>query len=385
LGIQVLLTADNHLDPAVLQFGPKRMERKADYLRCFEIAVDYALMNKPDLFLVSGDLHDTVLPRNPPRAAMVGHFRELHEKGIRVFLIGGHHDTPRSLEHGSSPLSVYSNSGYATFFQDTIEPEKEIVDISGKRIFVSGVSYNPDLPSGIDPFEKLNQKPEGDINIFMFHYPIEGFRGYFGYEPQVRATSIPTGFQLIAAGHLHQHQKMRIRDADVIYPGSTERKSFLEEGEEKGFVWLELDETGVLSDEFIRTPARRIETNDFNLPDKGNLTEILKGQLERFVDPELIFRVRLLGRIDSDLLATYRRPALLSDFAGKFFYLWIDDRSMEVSTGGPIEALPRTTPLQELRRYYAVAMGEAATEDRKRQLDEAFKLSEKMLEEEGAW
>jgi len=381
----VLLTADNHLDPTVLQFGPKRMERKADYLKCFDVAFNYALENKPDLFLVSGDLHDSVLPRNPPRALMVSHFRELHDKGIRVFLIGGHHDTPRSVEHGSSPLAVYGNSGYATFFQSTVEPGKAIVDVSGKRVFIAGVSYNPDLPPGADPLEKLSQKPEGDINIFMLHYPIEGFRGFFGYEPQVRATSVPTGFQLIAAGHLHQHQKRKIQNGDAIYPGSTERKSFLEEGEEKGFVWLELDETGVLYDEFIKTPARKMESCDFNLPDKGNVSEILKGQLERFVDPELILRVRLLGSIDADLLTTYRRPALLSDFAGKFFYLWIDDKSMDVSTGGPIEALPRTTPLQELRRYYTAAIGEAATEEKKQQLDEALRLSEKMLEEEGAW
>ncbi|MFB0568805.1 MAG: exonuclease SbcCD subunit D [Nitrososphaeria archaeon] len=385
MSVQILLTADNHLDPPVTQFGPKRMQRKADYLRSFETTISYALENRPDLFLVSGDLHDVILPRNPPRALIMRRFRELSEKGIRVFLIGGHHDTPRAMEHGNSPLAVYGNAGYATFLQNTRTPEADSLDLSGLRVFITGLSYDSSLPFDADPLKDLNIQPEGDINILMIHYPVEGFPSYFGNEPRVRASSIPGGFHLIAAGHLHRHQKGIINGVPVIYPGSTERKSFLEEGEKKGFAWIELDKNGLVSDEFIETPARDMKTHDFNIPKKGSVSEVLRAEVRRFADPELIFRVRILGNIEPQRLATYRRPQLLSEFSDQFFWIQFDERKMQILTSGPIQALPRTTPREQLREFYSRMIQEAEDEDIRRDLREALAVSEQMLEEEGAW
>lgn len=383
MSIQVILTADNHLDPPVTQFGPKRLERRADYLRSFETLVNYALENKPDLLLISGDLYDSVEPRNPPRALMMNYFRKLHEKGIRIFLIGGHHDTPRSVEEGSSPLAVYGNSGYARFFQDTA-PSHASLRIAGEDVTVYGMSYNRELLEGTDPLAGAKLEPTGTVNILMLHYSIEGFHGFYGSEPVVRASSIPTGFQLVAAGHLHRHQHSKIRDAAVIYPGSTERKTFLEEDEEKGFVWLELDRHGVLSQEFVKTPARKMKSLDFYFPTGGSVGELLGEELGKFADSELIFKVRVIGKIDPRLLSTYRRPYLLSRFSEKFFYLEFDEEKMDVQVKGTVEALPRTTPIQELRRYFEARMAEAKEEERQR-LREAMALSERMLQEAGAW
>lgn len=385
MSVQILLTADNHLDPPVTQFGPKRMQRKADYLRSFETTVDYALENRPDLFLVSGDLHDVILPRNPPRALVMRHFRELSKKGIRVFLIGGHHDTPRAVEHGSSPLAVYGNAGYATFFQNTRSPETASLDVSGFRVFIAGLSYDSSLPFRADPLKDLEIRPGGDINVLMIHYPIEGFPSYFGNEPRVAASSIPRGFQLIAAGHLHRHQKGVANGVPVIYPGGTERKSFLEEGEAKGFAWVELDKKGLVSDEFIETPARDMKTYNFNIPEKGSVSEVVRAGIRRFVDPELIFRVRVLGSIEPQRLTTYGRPQLLSEFSEKFFWIQFDEREMQILTAAPVQALPRTTPREQLRQYYSRMIQEAEREDVRRDLREALALSEQMLEEEGAW
>jgi len=385
LSVQVLLTADNHLDPPVTQFGPKRMQRKADYLRCFETAISYALENRPDLFLVSGDLHDVILPRNPPRALIIRRFRDLSERGVRVFLIGGHHDTPRAVEHGNSPLAVYSNAGYATFFQNTKTPETASVDVSGLRVSIAGLSYDFSLPFDADPLRGLNIQPEGDINLLMIHYPIEGFPSYFGNEPRVGASSIPPGFQLIAAGHLHHHQKGVANGVPVIYPGSTERKSFLEEGEEKGFAWIELDKNGLVSEDFIGTPAREMKTYNFNIPKKGNVSEALRTEVRRFVDPELIFRVKVLGVIEPQRLTTYRRPQLQSEFSDEFFWVDFDEKEMQILTAGPIQAFPRTTPREQLRQYYSRMIQEAEDEGIRKDLREALAVSEQMLEEEGAW
>ncbi len=385
MSIQVLHTADNHLDPPAVMYGPRRYDRKMDFLRCFEAVVNYAVKNRPDLLLISGDLFDHMRPRNPTRALAMKHFRTLYEKGIQVFLISGHHDTPKSMEEGSSPISVYGNSKYVRYFEDTYEPSQEILEIEGQKALVSGMSYNPLLSWGTDPLENVKLEPSGDINILMLHYSIEGFEGYSSsLEPVVRPRSIPKGFQLVAAGHLHQYQKSRIGATDIIYPGSTERTRFLEEGEKKGFVWIELDKKGVTSQEFIETPARELRTVEINLPKKGKINDFLKDELEKLRDPELILRMKLIGSVDVKQLASYRRSDILSFAQDKFFSLIPDEKTLRIETGAVIEPLPRTTPLQEVRRYFQEQIKKAKDEEKK-MLNEALNLCEKRLQEAGAW
>jgi len=158
LGLQVVLTADNHLDPPAVMFG-----RKGDFLRCFGEVVDFALENKPDIFLVSGDFFDHIQPRNPTRTRIMGYFKSLYDSGIKVFLISGHiqprnptrtrimgyfkslydsgikvflisghHDTPKSVEQGMSPLAVYGRSGYAKYFQNSTRLESVSLEISSQ-------------------------------------------------------------------------------------------------------------------------------------------------------------------------------------------------------------------------------------------------------------
>jgi len=386
LSVQVLLTADNHLDISAAMYGPKRFERKEDFARCFESTVEYALKERPDIYLICGDLYDSVVPRNPPRSFMMRHFRALAEKGIKVFLISGHHDTARSLEQGASPLSLYGESGYARFFSDFLQPESSVFEKSGLKVQVSGVSFNPNLSVNEDPLASMRvERPEGDVNIFMLHYPIEGFRGVYSLtEPTVRASHLPSGYQLVAAGHIHRHQKNTFGDIVVLYPGSTERVTFLEEGEKKGFMWLELDKSGLISDEFIETPARELRTIDFNIPSDGDINRILGQQLLKSADPQLILRVKVLGNMSLKLLETYKRPALLSQFQDKYFAVEFDEREMVIEAYEPVEALPRTTPLEELKRYFESIMAKAS-EQEKTELLEAFQKSIAMLLEAGAW
>lgn len=386
MSIQVLLTADNHLDPPAVMFGPRRYERKMDFLKCFETVVNYALDNRPDLFLIAGDFFDHIQPRNPTRARAMDYFRTLHEKGIKVFLISGHHDTPKSMEQGSSPISIYNNSKYVTYFQDSYQPTQATLNLDGQKIIVSGISYDPTLTWNVDPLETIKLTKSGDINIFMLHYPIEGFKGCRpSLEPVVRPKSIPDGLQLVAAGHLHQHQKSQIKGTDVIYPGSTEHVRFLEAEEDKGFVWIDLDKKGVSSTEFIKTPARELRTVDINLPKKGNLTSFLKEELLKLEDPELALRIKLVGNVNVKQLTTYRRSDLLSFAQNKFFTLVPDEKEITIENVEKIEPLPRTTPLQEVRRYFNNRIKKAEKKEEEELLLDALKLCERRLEEAGAW
>jgi DNA repair exonuclease SbcCD nuclease subunit len=200
----------------------------------------------------------------------------------------------------------------------------------------------------------------------------------------VQLSTIPKSFQLVVAGHLHAHQQLESRGTTLIYPGSTERTAFSEETEKKGFVWLELTKDGLASKpEFIPTPARRLQTIDFPIPETGDLTSLLKSEMETKTDRELVLRLRLKGKVTPELLATYRRPVLQTFGAANFFHVLLDE-AWELQHEKPLDALPRTTPLQELERYFEGQIAEA-TSERKKELREALETAKDILKEFGAW
>ena len=380
--IHVLLTADNHLDPSAVQYGPRRFERKRDFQHCFDVLVNFALDNRPDLFLIGGDFYDGILPGNPTRAYVAEQLKRLHEKDIKVLMVSGHHDTPRSVEQGVSPLSVHAKTGHVYFLNDP-RPTSKTFHFENNAVSITGMSLNPALGPDQDPLaaQKLEQK--GDVNIFLTHYPIEGFEGYFGQETHIAKSSIPKGFQLFASGHLHRHQKSIINGTPVIYPGSTERASFNEEGDEKGFCWLELDKTGILHQEFHPTPARPMATLDARVTGEGgSLTRQIQDALERQSSGEKILRVRVLGKVSLEQLGTYKRSTLTTYCQDRFFHVEFDEEGLNVSSMQPLASLPRTTPLEELDRTFQNLVANVKEEERPI-VHEAWKATIARLQGEG--
>lgn len=382
--IQVLLTGDNHLDPPAVLFGQKRFERRADHLRCFEEMINYARENRPDLLLLAGDVFDTMRPGNSIRARLMEDMKTLHDSGVQIVAVSGDHDTPKSVDEGSSPLAVYGNSGYAHFFQDPTRCLRKKLHLDGLDVNICGLSRNPLIEPGDDPLTISPPVADGDVNILLTHYPVEGFVGYARNDPIIRLSSIPGNCQLVGVGHFHEYQTKELAETTIVYPGSTERASFQEENEEKGFAWIELGKEGVIGREHIRTSARPFKTINTIFPETGEPIERFKHILDEVVDQSAVVRMRLNGRVMAERLTAYRRSELLLYGQDKFFHLTIDESELELEFPEQLIALPRTTPLEELRRYFSEASLNASTEDRVL-LDEALRLCQAKLEAAGAW
>jgi len=384
MSIQILLTADNHLDPPAASFGPRRFERRQDHLKCFEEVIEYATKNRPDFLLLAGDVFDTVRPGNLVRAKVMEDLKALHDLGVRILAVSGDHDTPKVAEEGSSPLAVYGNSGYVHFFENPSEFTVRRFSVDGLNVEVGGMSRNPLLPSSEDPLAKTPIHLSSDANIILTHYPVEGFVGYSRDDPVIKLVSFPENCQLACVGHFHSYQSKELQHTTIIYPGSTERASFQEENEEKGFVWVELGREGVLSREHIKTSARPFKTIDCFFPDDPAPMEILKQVLNESENHEAAVRLRLRGRVTAERLSKYRRSELILQNEGKFFHLAVDESELEIESPEPIQAMPRTTPLEELRRHFTAAI-ESSTGEEKEILEEALRLCQAKLEEAGAW
>ena len=83
------------------------------------------------------------------------------------------------------------------------------------------------------------------------------FLGDQGLVVDTRALAA-IGFDAVLAGHFHNHQVIQT-DPLVAYAGSPYRTDFGEEHQAKGYLIVDVDETGARV-EFIETPARRFVT-----------------------------------------------------------------------------------------------------------------------------
>ena len=116
MSVQILHCSDMHLDKSFnIANLARAQERREDLNKNFSAAVDYALKNRPDLFLMTGDIFDRVSPGNAARILVTEKVRQLKERGISVFLIGGNHDVPK-LGSQHLAIDVLSSAGLATVF-----------------------------------------------------------------------------------------------------------------------------------------------------------------------------------------------------------------------------------------------------------------------------
>jgi len=112
-------------------------------------------------------------------------------------------------------------------------------------------------------------RTDADVRLLCVHQCVEGATvGAQHYtfrsgDDVVRAADVPAPFAAILAGHIHRHQVLttdlrgRALPTPVLYPGSIERTSFAERGEEKGYVLLEVapgDEPGGVLRRWTFTP-----------------------------------------------------------------------------------------------------------------------------------
>jgi len=382
--VRALLTADNHLDPSALNLGSDRFLRKRDFQKTFEEAIDYARSEKPDLFLIGGDLFDGMRPGNAIRAAVMNDFKLLHEQGVPIFAVSGHHDTPKGLEEGTSPLAVYGKSGFVHFFADPSNPETVTLTIDGCKTTITGVSHNPFHEAGDDPLHVLKSELDGDFNIVLAHCPVEGFTGWTGDEPVIKPSAIPRNVNLLGVGHFHNHQEKQVGNTRIIYPGSTERVDIAEESDAKGFVWVEFAKDGQISTKFIQTSARPYKTVRVEFPDAPSPMQAIEASVAKEFHKDIILRIQLFGNVTPVALLGYRRAELQRFPQGKVFHCFVEDDEIVIKGLERPDLGPRITPLEELELYFQKRM-EKASEEERGILKDALRMSRDRLQEAGAW
>jgi len=379
--IRILITGDNHLENKSENYGSRRRDRQEDFQKSFEAIIEYALNNEIDLFLICGDLFDGRRPSNSISAWAMRQFRALSEKGIKAFAVTGHHDTPRSIVTGVSPLKTHGDSGHITYLSNPSAPEPYDLQIDGKSVRVVGVGFNPSLRPDDDPLDVEIPGAEGDLNILLLHYPIVGLSGFVGDEARIRIDSLPKGYQLIAGGHFHTAQEKKTKGSLITIPGSSERVNFREEDGEKSFSVVTVDNEMEMTVEKVSLKCREMKTLIIKVKNGDDINKKVEEEIRKTANPELILRVRIEGRITPETLATYRKTPLQRLGDELCFKLLLDDMdSLHVSGLRDIEPIASTNPNDELLSYFDKRM-EDLDDDSKRVVEHAKELCIQLLEE----
>jgi DNA repair exonuclease SbcCD nuclease subunit len=264
--ITVVLTADNHLGYTAFGQHPRKREERQQRLRqAFQQATDFAIGQNVDLFIQAGDLFDTTMPDERDRSFVAERLAQLKQAGIRVFALGGVHDTPSATqsplgESAPAPQMSYARLGALSYLPPTHKNETgELVPLlldlhlgtQNICIGLCGVGVLADQEG--DPLAHIRVQDDiepATFSILVLHAPIEGLTSgtsLLETRALVRRNSIAeqSVFRYILAGYHHSHSRLSIGQTEVIVAGATQHVDFSTPDQNPGFVFLGLAPDGV--------------------------------------------------------------------------------------------------------------------------------------------
>jgi hypothetical protein len=380
--VGIVVTANNHLSPALPELSTRRRAQRRKRLRAaFAAAVDYAIRHQARLFVQAGDLFDTPSPTNQDRAFVAAALARLRHAGIPCVAVGGAHDLPavgraagRGRESGS-PLRVYAALEALHYFgaSDMLRPR--CYELGGLRVAVAGLSYDSSLPIGSDPLAGVTLDDEegalvrADVGLLVLHAAVARLPGA---EDATRLTlptsllALPEKMRVVVTGQTHQYAHKRLGERHVISCGASERMAFSAAEGNPGFAWLELGKRGVVRAEHIPLePQPRIDVslpvarlwpggapNDaahagappadvLDAPLAAlNPTQVLRLSLGEVCTDETMVRVRLCGTLTREQHRQLSLAEMLSYGRRHAFSFELDTSDLLVRT--PIR--PQQTP-----------------------------------------
>jgi DNA repair exonuclease SbcCD nuclease subunit len=315
--VRILFLSDTHLG-LDLPSRPRieRPRRGDDLFESFERALKPATTGETDLVVHGGDLF--YRSRIPAWLAerVFGRLAELADAGVDVFWVPGNHErsgVPRGLLLTHPRIRVFDR------------PRTFRVEREGLTIALSGFPYAPRVAADFGALLEAtgHRESAADVKLLCIHQAVEGatvgpsdfvFRGG---DDVLKGRDVPPGFAALLSGHIHRSQVL-VKDlagrglaSPVLYAGSTERTSFAERHEPKGFLVLEVSPSGDggrATWEFRDLEARPMV--DVSLDPRE---EDLEARLEAALlplDPRSIVRVSLTADPPAHVLPLFSAASL---------------------------------------------------------------------------
>lgn len=321
--IKIIFLSDTHLGQDYPVRQTTKPKRGQDFFDNFQKVLDHAHSQQADLVLHGGDLF---FRAKIPEIIVNKVYKMLYDfskTGIPFVVVPGNHERSR---FPRSPLLNQPGIYLLNY------PRKFSFMIKGVNISVSGFPYHYDCirDNFTTIIEEIEQeKDQADIRFLITHHAVEGCTcgpGIFTFrhgEDVIQLKDIPLMYDAILCGHIHREQvlfkKQGKREIPVIYCGSTEKTSFAELYETKGFYEMEVDEVEkkIKTYRFIELPSRPQYDLEINTPFQ-TVEEIEYYISEKLFGIEVGTLVRI--RIKNEKTREIIKPGNIEKkFAGKYF------------------------------------------------------------------
>ena len=288
--MKILHTSDWHLGHVL--YGYDRTEEQQAMLEQMAGIVE---QQKPDVFLLCGDVFHTSQPSNAVQTMLSEGLVKIHEACPQMVIVmtAGNHDSGSKHEIFRTPWRALNV--YAIGRLEKEKPEEHIIEVPGKGYIIAVPYVNEmNLPEGF--FQQLLDKvaernSEGLPVVMTAHTTVKGcdFKGHdqateymVGGIDSIELEQMGEGYDYLALGHIHHEQYVHSGKHNVRYCGTPLPVSF-DETFSHSVSWVEIGkhgETPVVIEMEIVNPRPLV-----TLPSEGFASwEEAKDLLKKFPD-----------------------------------------------------------------------------------------------------
>jgi len=319
--------------------------RLGDFLYSLDQVVEFALTEGVDLVLLAGDAYKGRDPTQTHQREFAKRLNRLSRAGIPTFLLVGNHDLPAASSRATAVdifptlevANVYVGNSLKTYDVSTPSGPIQVLAVPWPRrsailsredsrgmsieqvrqaleerltegIDTEAKKLNPDIPAIITAHVTVNGATVGTERSMMLGQD---------HVLLVSALDRPQ-VEYVALGHIHKHQILRPDPPMVVYSGSLQRVDFSEEGDEKGFCVVDLDQTApqgqrMTNFEFHKLDARIFVTVDVSVESQDvdpTATVVRAINRKEIADAVVRVQISLAAESDAHLRETEIREAL---------------------------------------------------------------------------
>jgi DNA repair exonuclease SbcCD nuclease subunit len=337
--LRLIHTADVHLGARHDDLGEQATAQRERQFAAFKAAIDLALSEKVDLFLVAGDLFDSNVQPRRSVERVAAELKRLAGARIRTVIIPGTHDVfDKASIYRTYDLAGLAGNGTTDDLVTVLDPDHPSIHLAACDVVV----YGPVFATKRAPHSPLRDLAAslGQIDatwrIGMVHGSIAIPGKTDRDEVVITIDEIAaTKLDYLALGHWHSAQTGRAGAVTYAYAGAPEAVA-LDQDRAGKVLLVELEERGgaktvkVEERQVGRTRFEKREIDATTVPSQPALVDSLAAA----ADPDLVLDVRIVGVRPDDL--DLNLDEIESSLAPSFLKVRVRDVSLPALTSGPL-------------------------------------------------
>ena len=319
--MKICIATDFHL--SYKQYGLE--EREQDFYKQYEIMIDKIIEEKPQVFLILGDIFDTPYPKPISIKKFEEGLNKLQEHNIKTYGIVGNHTMIQRKNY--YPIDNIFDDKY------TLLNEKGIVI---DDIFIGGLNYHPKTHDIKPLIDKLYEEAKGcKVKILMLHQILKQDQN-IGYDYDEDELGLDR-FDYVFLGHLHKRTTRHKGNTTIHYVGSLNSCNVTELIDEMryGRGYTVLDIKPFVEMYHMALPPQR-EYIQYNLKDGGLNDKFIDDVIESLngYDVKPVVMLKTMGNCAKDVYEFSKKLEDCSLIVKQNISLESQETSLGVDDGG---------------------------------------------------